>query len=310
MRSVLVTGGAGFIGSNLVLELQTRHPEAWIVVVDDFRSGHFSNLEGFRGDCIATNMVELDLSKRFREGAFDAIFHLASITDTTDHDQMRQVHDNVEGFRNLLDWASHDQTPVVYASSAATYGKAQSVMTEETEASPQNVYAFSKVQLDNLARYHHQQQPAWKIVGLRYFNVYGPREAHKGHASSMIYQLYQQMKEGNRPRIFTDGEQRRDFVYVKDVVEATLSALMAPDARIYNVGAGASASFNQMVSGLNQALGTRLEAEYFENPYPFYQNFTQADISLAQKELDYQPTFDLDRGIQDYVEWLQKETSS
>ena len=310
MRSVLVTGGAGFIGANLVLELQTRHPEAWIVVVDDFRSGHFSNLEGFRGDCIATNMVELDLSKRFRDGAFDAIFHLASITDTTDHDQLRQVQDNVEGFRNLLDWASHDQTPVIYASSAATYGKAQSVMTEETEASPQNVYAFSKVQLDNLARYYHQQHPAWKIVGLRYFNVYGPREAHKGHASSMIYQLYQQMKEGKQPRIFTDGEQRRDFVYVKDVVEATLSALMAPDARIYNVGSGASASFNQMVSGLNQALGTQLEPEYFENPYPFYQHFTQADISLAQKELGYQAAFDLDRGIRDYVEWLQKETPS
>lgn len=309
MRSVLVTGGAGFIGSNLVLELQNRYPDAWIVVVDDFRSGHFSNLEGFRGDCIASNVADLKLSERFRDGMFDAIFHLASITDTTDHDQLRQVHDNVEGFRNLLNWASRDQTPVVYASSAATYGKAQSVMTEESKASPQNVYAFSKVQLDNLARYYHQQHPAWKIVGLRYFNVYGPREAYKGHTSSMIYQLFQQMKAGKRPRIFTDGKQRRDFVYVKDVVGATVAALAAPDARIYNIGSGASASFNQMVAGLNKALETQLETEYFENPYPFYQDFTQADISLAQKELNYQPAFDLDRGILDYVGWLQKETS-
>lgn len=310
MRSILVTGGAGFIGSNLVLDIQNLYPEAWIVVVDDFRSGHFSNLEGFRGDCIAANVAALNLSERFRDGCFDAIFHLASITDTTDHDQFRQVHDNVEGFRNLLDWASRDQTPVIYASSAATYGKAQTVMTEETEASPQNVYAFSKVQLDNLARHFHQQHPAWKIVGLRYFNVYGPREAHKGHVASMIYQLFQQMKAGKKPRIFKEGEQRRDFVYVKDVVQATLSALQAPDFRIYNVGAGASASFNQIIAGLNQALGTRLEPEYIDNPYPFYQHFTQADISLAQKELDYQPAFDLDRGIQDYVEWLQKDAIS
>jgi len=126
----------------------------------------------------------------------------------------------------------------------------------------------------------------------------------------MIYQLFQQMKAGKRPRIFTDGEQRRDFVYVKDVVEATILSLMAPDARIYNVGSGESASFNQMVAALNRSLGTQLEAEYFENPYPFYQNFTQADISLAQKELNYQPAFNLDRGISDYVDWLQKETSS
>jgi len=306
MRSVLVTGGAGFIGANLVLELQNRYPDAWIVVVDDFRSGHFSNLEGFRGDCIASNVAELRLSERFRDGTFDAIFHLASITDTTDHDQLRQVHDNVESFRMLLNWASRDQTPVVYASSAATYGKAQSVMTEATDASPQNVYAFSKVQLDNLARYYHQQHPAWKIVGLRYFNVYGPREAHKGHASSMIFQLFQQMAAGKRPRIFTDGEQRRDFVYVKDVVAATLAALMAPDSRIYNIGSGASASFNQIVAVLNKALGTHLDPEYFENPYPFYQNFTEADISLARKELEYQPAFDLDRGIHDYVDWCKR----
>ena len=304
MRSVLVTGGAGFIGSNLTLELQRRHPEAWIVVMDDFRSGDFKNLEGFKGDCIAANVAELDFSKRFREGTFEAIFHLASITDTTDHDQFKQVHDNVEGFRNLLQWAEKDQTPIVYASSAATYGKSESIMGEESAPSPQNVYGFSKVLLDNLCDYYRRQHPAWNLVGLRYFNVYGPREAHKGHMASMIYQLFLQMKAGKKPRIFEDGNQKRDFVYVKDVVDVTLAALVAPVSGIYNAGSGASASFNQVIEGLNKALGLSLDIEYFENPYTFYQNFTQADISKARKDLNYEPVFDLDRGINDYVRWL------
>ena len=307
MHSVLVTGGAGFIGSNLALELQSRHPEAWIVVMDDFRSGDFRNLKGFKGDCIAGNVAEVDFGSRFRQGTFDAIFHLASITDTTDQDQFKQVHDNVEGLRNLLQWVEKDQTPIVYASSAASYGKMDSVMAESCELSPQNAYAFSKVQMDHLADYYRRQHPAWNLVGMRYFNVYGPREAHKHHMASMIYQLYTQMKAGKRPRIFEHGEQKRDFVYVKDVVEATLAALAVPVSGIYNVGYGKAASFNDVVAGLNKALSAHLEPEYFENPYSFYQNFTEADISKARKDLKYDPVFNLDRGIQDYVRWLEGE---
>ncbi|MDG1892275.1 MAG: ADP-glyceromanno-heptose 6-epimerase [Verrucomicrobiota bacterium] len=305
VRSALITGGAGFIGSNLALELQARYPEAWVVIVDDFRSGDFRNLEGFHGDCIASPLQDLQASVRFKDVTFDAIFHLASITDTTDHDRLRQVRDNVEGFRQIIEWAMRDQTPVIYASSAATYGHADSVMHESTPPSPQNAYAFSKVQLDNLAVHYLQQNPAWRIVGLRYFNVYGPREAHKGHASSMIYQLYRQMVQGNNPRIFTDGEQRRDFVYIKDVVDATLSAVEASKSGIYNIGSGTSASFNDVVAILNSALELSMAAAYFDNPHPFYQNFTQADISAANEMVGYRPAFDLQSGITDYLGWLE-----
>ena len=310
MQSVLVTGGAGFIGSNLTLELQRRHPEAWIVVMDDFRSGDFRNLEGFRGDFIAGNIAEVDIDKRFQEGAFDAIFHLASITDTTEQDQYRQVHDNVEGFRKLLQWAKSDQTPLVYASSAAVYGKTETVMGERCTPSPQNAYAFSKIQLDHLSGYYRKQYPAWNLVGLRYFNVYGPKEAHKRHMASMVYQLYLQMKAGKKPRIFKDGEQKRDFVYVKDVVEATLSASVASVPGVYNVGSGSSSSFNDVISRLNKALGLALDPEYFENPYSFYQNVTQADISKSREKLCYEPRFDLQHGIDDYVKWLLKSGES
>src|SRR5690606_6735193 len=166
---------------------------------------------------------------------------------TTEHNQLLQAHDNIEGFRRLLDYAISTQTPVVYASSAATYGIGSGINREDQPPAPANIYAFTKVQLDNLARRYARRHPAWKVVGLRYFNVYGPREAHKGKAASMIYQLYTQMKAGRRPRVFRHGEQKRDFVYVKDVVALTIAARGAPRSQIFNCGSGNAFSFNEVI---------------------------------------------------------------
>ena len=304
VRNILVTGGAGFIGSNLVRELQARHPEARIVVVDDFRSGDFRNLRDFRGDFITADVARLDWTAQFRDAVFDAIFHEASITDTTVHDQFLQAHDNIEGFRRLLDFAAPHQTPVVYASSAATYGICSGVQVESQPAVPANIYAFSKVQLDNLARDYARRFPAWRIVGLRYFNVYGPGEIHKKAAASMVYQLCQQMKAGQRPRVFRGGEHRRDFVYVKDVVALTIHALNAPRSDIFNCGSGHAISFNEVIAVLNRELGTNLEPDYIDNPYSFYQPHTQADMRHARAELGFSPQFAPDAGIADYLRRL------
>jgi ADP-L-glycero-D-manno-heptose 6-epimerase len=306
VRNLLVTGGAGFIGSNLTLELQARYPEARIVVVDDFRSGDFKNLTGFRGDVVAADVSRLDWGGQFGERSFDAIFHLASITDTTVHDQFLQVHDNVEGFRRLLTYASQAQSPVVYASSAATYGICSGVQREDQPPLPANVYAFSKVQLDNLAREYATLNPAWRIVGLRYFNVYGPREIHKRAAASMIYQLYTQMKAGKAPRVFKGGEQKRDFVYVKDVVALTIAAAAAPRSGVFNCGSGHAISFNEVIAALNEALGTSLTPEYIENPFQhFYQPHTEADMSRARTEVGFTPAWAPAYGIVDYVRSLE-----
>jgi ADP-L-glycero-D-manno-heptose 6-epimerase len=307
MQSILVTGAAGFIGSNLTLKLQEMYPAARMVVVDDFRSGDFKNLQGYRGDFVAADVSRLDWNAQFGDRTFDAIFHEASITDTTVHDQMLQTHDNVEAFRKLLEFAKSNHTPVVYASSAATYGiGSPGAMKEDQPPAPANVYAFSKVQLDNLARQYARQNPAWKIVGLRYFNVYGPREVHKKAAASMIYQLYLQMKSGKRPRVFKHGEQKRDFVYVKDVVRLTIGALQVPKSGIYNCGSGVAFSFNDIIAELNRSLGTKLEPDYFENPYTFYQPHTEADLTAARNDLKYEPEFPPAKGIADYVNLLEK----
>ncbi len=300
----LVTGGAGFIGSNLVLTLQELLPEGRLTVIDDFRSGDFKNLAGYRGDLVAQDLASLDWREQFGQERFDAIFHLASITDTTLHDQLVQVRDNVESFRRLLRFARASNTRVIYASSASTYGPATEASTESNGAAPANVYAFSKVIMDNLAVRTAHESPDSIIIGLRYFNVYGPREAHKGVPASMVYHLSKQMKAGERPRIFKHGEQKRDFVYVKDVVEASIRALDGYRSGIYNVGSGQAHSFNQLVDALNKCLGTKLEPQYIDNPHAHYQNFTEADLRSIRGALGYKPQFSLEAGVKDYMKWL------
>jgi len=302
--NLIITGGAGFIGSNLTLALQERFPGARLTVVDDFRSGDFKNLAGYRGDFVAQNLATLDWREQFGDEKFDAIFHLASITDTTLHDQFTQLHDNVESFRRILNFARPTRTRIIYASSAATYGPATEASVESNGAAPANIYAFSKVIIDNIAIRAADESPDWIIIGLRYFNVYGPREAHKGVPASMVYHLAQQMKSGQRPRIFKHGEQKRDFVYVKDIVDGSILALEAKQSGIYNLGCGQARSFNELVDVLNQCLGTKLQADYIDNPHAHYQNFTEADLDKVRSALGYQPQFPLEDGVRDYMKWL------
>ena len=308
--SLIITGGAGFIGSNLTLALQEKFPDARLTVIDDFRSGDFKNLAGYRGDFVAQNLATLDWKKQFGNEQVDAIFHLASITDTTLHDQFVQVHDNVESFRRILNFARSTRTRIIYASSASTYGPATAASVESNGAAPANIYAFSKVIMDNIAIRAAAELPDWIIIGLRYFNVYGPREAHKGVPASMVYHLAQQMKARQRPRIFKHGEQKRDFVYVKDIVEGSILALEAKESGIYNLGCGQARSFNELVDILNKCLGTKLPPDYIDNPHAHYQNFTEADLEKVRSALGYQPQFPLEDGVRDYMKWLYPEEKS
>ncbi len=305
--NLLVTGGAGFIGSNLTLALQEKFPDARLTVIDDFRSGDFKNLAGYRGDFIAQNLATLDWREQFGDAKFNAIFHLASITDTTNHDQFEQVHDNVESFRRILNFARPTKTRIIYASSASTYGATTEASVESNSAAPANVYSFSKVIMDNLATRSAAESPDWIIIGLRYFNVYGPREAHKGVPASMVYHLAQQMKAGQRPRIFKHGEQKRDFVYVKDAVEGSIRALEASQSGIYNLGSGRARSFNELVHVLNKCLGTNFQPDYIDNPHLHYQNFTKADLTKARSAFGHEPRFSLEEGVRDYMQWLYRE---
>jgi ADP-L-glycero-D-manno-heptose 6-epimerase len=300
-KKYLVTGGAGFIGSNLVKELVSQGNT--VTVIDDFSSGSFKTLAGFEGDVIAADVFEKMPDNIY----YDAIFHEAAITDTDIHDQKLMMEKNVEAFKNVLNYAvKNGVRKVIYASSAATYGNGSCPMKVSQVTKPENIYGFSKAVMDNVARAYAGKNQDMIIVGLRYFNVYGPGEYFKGKAASMIYQLYRQMKKGNNPKVFKMGEQERDFVYIRDVVKANLCALNnAKESCIVNVGTGIARNFNDIIKCLNNELGKNLSAEYIDNPYSFYQMRTEADISCTAEKIGYTPDYTLEKGIADYAAVLE-----
>jgi ADP-L-glycero-D-manno-heptose 6-epimerase len=288
---ILVTGGAGFIGSNLAKYLAAHGYDT--VILDDFSSGDFRNLVKFSGDVYTDRCVNPP------PGRFDVICHAASITDTTVTDQTKMMENNLERFRTVLSWAAIWKARVIWASSAAIYGNRPAPMREADTPSPLNVYGYSKLAMERLAARWHADSHL-PIVALRYFNVYGPGEAHKGKFASMIYQLAQQMKTGKRPRIFHDGQQRRDFVWIDDVIQANIKALEVDGCHVLNVGSGVSESFNSVIAELNRVLHTKLQPEYIDNPYSFFQNHTEADIAQSRAILGYAPKMGLAEGILNY----------
>ena len=303
---ILVTGGAGFIGSNLAKHLAKEGHD--VTAADSFLNGHFSNLVGFTGD-VHTLKTPEDLQSMIDQGPFEAIFHQASLTgvvapdgaDLTTHNiQHHMMRNNVETFRGILDWAVKTKARVVWASSCSIYGRGPVPMRENQPADPLNIYAFSKLAMERLA-HQYAKKLAHPIVALRYTNVYGPGEDHKGKLASMIHQLAKQMRAGKQPRVFTAGEQRRDFVYIDDAVQANLKAMTAKSPGVFNVGSGRSNTFNQVIADLNRVLKTHLAPDYFHNPYTFTQDWTEADLTESRKQLGYEPKYDLAQGIDAYL---------
>ncbi|HIV49081.1 MAG TPA: ADP-glyceromanno-heptose 6-epimerase [Candidatus Helicobacter avicola] len=309
-KNILITGGAGFIGSNLALYFQKHHPQANVCVFDKFRDdtyfpsgnptslGHFKNLLDFRGEVIVGDITK-NLDK-IKDRDFDYIFHQAAISDTTAMDQKLMLETNFEAFVNLYEIAKQKGAMLIYASSAGTYGNSPAPNSIGVGEVPENIYGYSKLQMDIFAHKVLEQDSEIPLIGLRYFNVYGEREFYKGKTASMILQLGLQALEHKKVRLFKHGEQLRDFVYIKDVIQANVKAIEARESGIYNVGAGEARSFNNIVEILKKHLGD-FEVEYIDNPYTFYQNHTQADIALSKEFLSYTPRFSLEQGIESYI---------
>ncbi len=295
---ILITGGAGLIGSNIVRMLEEKGIET--VILDDFSSANYKNLLGVKGEIICGNILDDRVYKKLPK--LDAVIHEAAITDTTLDDDTKMMMVNYNGFKNVFNFCQDKKIRLVYASSAGVYGWGASAMREDEKITPHNTYAYSKYLCDCLMQKNIQKGSSLIVVGLRYFNVYGPNEYHKKLSASMTYQLYLQMKAGKRPRIFKSGEQKRDFIYVKDVARITIEALESKQSVILNVGTGIPRSFNDIVAGLNKAMELDLKPDYFDNPYEGkYQNYTEADTTLLKEVLGTQARFSLEDGIEDYV---------
>ena len=318
-KTILITGGAGFIGSNLAFYFQEKHPKAKVVILDSFRSGetlsngnlksfgHFKNIIGFRGEVISGDINDkVLLAKLEKEYTFDYIFHEAAISDTTALEQDLMIKTNVNAYKDLLDLAVSHGANMIYASSAATYGNAESPQRVGREA-PNNVYGFSKLSMDHLSR-EYMKKTDISIVGLRYFNVYGAGEYFKNTTASMVLQFGHQILAGKNPRLFEDSDKiLRDFIYIGDIIQANVKAMEPKESGIYNVGTGKARSFQDIVDILQKELGTSLPCEYIPNPFiGSYQFHTEADIATTREALAYEPSFEMEDGIKAYVAEIKR----
>jgi ADP-L-glycero-D-manno-heptose 6-epimerase len=312
-KTILITGGAGFIGSNLAFYFQENFPSSKIIVFDCFRNdetfhngnlksfGHYQNLIGFRGDIICGNINNTGDLSLLDDYKFDFIFHHAAISDTRVYDQEFVIKTNVNSFYDLLAIAKKDRSVMVYASSAATYGNLPSPQTVGKE-NPENPYGYSKYIMDQIAVKYSIENPDLTIVGLRFFNVYGPKEYYKANTSSMVIQLGHQILDVKAPRLFNNSNQiLRDFIYIDDVIQANIKACAPKKNGTYNVGTGIPRNFQEIADILQKELDTDLGTEYFPNPYNGYQMHTQADISSTKENLGFEPNFSLEKGIKAYI---------
>ena len=314
-KTILITGGAGFIGSNLAFYFQNNYPESHIVIFDCFRNGellsngnlqsfgHYKNLIGFKGDVICGNINNKKDIAALSDFKFDYIFHQAAISDTRAYNQELVFQTNINSFYDFIQIAKKNNSILIYASSAATYGSLPSPQKIGVE-SPENPYGYSKFAMDQIAyRFRNDIQ----VIGLRYFNVYGNKEFYKGKTSSMVIQLGHQILSNKPPKLFKGSDKIfRDFIFIDDVIQANLKACQSKSNGVFNVGTGLPRSFQDIADLLQLELGTEMETDYFLNPYEGYQMHTQADITLTKEKLGFKPIMTLESGIKSYIPEIKR----
>ena len=314
---IIVTGGAGFIGSNIVKALNDRSIDD-ILVVDNLKNGKkMANLAPLE---IADYMSREDFIDAINNdydfgGNVQAVFHEGACSSTTEWDGVFIMDNNYNYSKALLHWCDRHNAQYLYASSASVYGAGSVFKEERKNELPINMYAYSKFQFDQyVRRYRKQSQKGTnQIVGFRYFNVYGPREQHKGTMSSTAFHFHNQISETGVAKLFAgtdgfdDGEQRRDFIYIDDVVDVNLWFFDNPDkSGIFNLGTGRSQSFNDMANAVVKWHG-KGELSYI--PFPdhlkgAYQSFTEADITHL-RDTGYNKDFrNVENGVKLYLDWL------
>ncbi len=310
----IVTGGAGFIGSNLVRALIDRGHDD-VVVVDDLEDGHkFVNISD---QPIADYLDKDDFLQRLAsDKAFSdeiaAVFHEGACSETTEWNGRYMMKNNYSYSQSLLHHCLQYGTPYIYASTAAVYGGSATFVEDPLFENPLNVYGYSKLQFDRYVR-RVAATPDSQVVGLRYFNVYGPREQHKGSMASVAFHFNNQVLEDGEARLFTgtdgygDGEQLRDFVYVDDVCDVNLWFLDNPGVSgIFNTGTGRAQAFNDVANAVIQWHG-KGKIRYIAFPDHLkgaYQSFTQADLTQLREcgcDIDFRP---VETGVKDYLDQL------
>lgn len=313
---IIVTGGAGFIGSNIVKKLNEKG-RTNILVVDDLTDGRkCRNLQAlqFADYMDYKRFDDLVASGTFPMQNIEVVFHEGACSDTMEYDGRYMMQNNFEGSKNLFHLTQEFKVPFIYASSASTYGAKEGFVEEPWAEEALNPYAFSKLFFD---RYVLQRKNQWQsqVVGLRYFNVYGPQENHKDRMASLVRQMYYKLKETGEITLFEgtdgygDGEQLRDFIYVNDVVNVNFHFWEHPElSGVYNCGTGQEHSFNQFMQALIKAYGSG-EIRYVPFPEKLkgkYQSYTKANTEKLMAS-GYDKGFTpLDKAVAEYVALLNE----
>lgn len=309
-KKIIVTGGAGFIGSAVVWRLNQLGLDNILIVDRLDETDKWKNLTPLKyADYLDADDFLNDLDN-FKDAK--AIIHLGACSSTTERDSAYLMRNNYEYTRELAEWSVTNNVRFIYASSAATYGDGTAGMEDGTEnlsaLRPLNMYGYSKHLFD---QYAHRKGLFDRAVGLKYFNVFGPNEDHKGDMRSLVNKAFSQIRETGRLKLFKshnpeykDGEFGRDFVYVKDAVDMTLHFLERKDGGLFNVGAGQMHTWNELAAAIFKALGKEPDIEYIDMPETLrdrYQYHTRADISRI-REAGYDKTItSLDDAVADYV---------
>lgn len=310
---IVITGGAGFIGSNMVTGLNRKGNDD-ILVVDDLKDGaKFVNLADQRiSDYLDKDLFEHRIEAKQFDLDIDAVIHMGACSSTTEWDGEFMMRNNFEYSKMLLAFCQQRKIPFIYASSASVYGTGSEFAENLDNEKPINMYAYSKFLFDQYVRKHFDRLES-QVVGLRYFNVYGPREQHKGTMSSVAFHFNEQIKQSGACRLFegTDdypnGGQRRDFVFVGDTIDVKLWLLENPQVSgIFNVGTGRAQSFNDVADAVIDWHGTG-DKQYVPFPEKLkgrYQSYTQADLANLRHAGYDKPFKTVQQGVSEYLDWL------
>lgn len=294
---VLVTGGAGFIGSNLAEELVRRGHE--VVVFDNFYLGTRKNLEGLDIEVVNGDIRDADSVNKAANGAA-IIFNQAAASSSPmfAKDLRGAVAANVDGFINILNAAKENGTKkIIYASTSSVYGNIPPPLREDMNVTPPNFYAATKLANEHLAKVYANEYGI-ETVGFRYMSVYGPREEGKGVFANLVSQFLWAIQKNEQPVIYGDGNQTRDFVYVKDVVAANMLAMeKSVGSEVFNVGTGKATSLNALIDLLNKILGKNIKSKYIKTPVKNYIDTQLADITKIKNILGFRPEYSLEDGI-------------
>ena len=313
---IIVTGGAGFVGSNLVLALN-RLGHSDVVVVDDLKDGTkvVNMTEAEIADYRDKDAFLHQLQSGATLGPIEAVFHNGACSDTTEWDGQYMMSVNYEYSKALLEYCIARSIPFIYASSASVYGGGKVFKEERKYEAPLNLYGYSKFLFDQFVRRRMTVGLKSQVVGFRYFNVYGPREQHKGKMASTAFHFNNQLKATGKCKLFEgsdgygDGEQRRDFIHVDDVCALNLWFWQHPKVSgIFNLGTGKSQTFNDVAKAVIQHHG-KGKVEYIpfpENLVGRYQSFTEADISQVRAAGCDHQFMTVEQGVARYLEWLNK----